>query len=67
MKQFYFYPCTKTGKMKKGFCRCIGSAYDLLKTLNDWRKFAKRFNLKYYAFKPADGDMYTVVELFPQN
>lgn len=52
----YFYPCTKSGKMLKGFCRTISDCAGLYHSIDNWKKFSAQFNFKisYYALSFDD-------------
>lgn len=49
MNGFKLYPCTKSGKMLKGFCMTIcDDPADVLATVAGWRRFSEKFGIKYY-------------------
>lgn len=62
---FEVYPCSKDGKLLKGFCltQCDGNG--VMHTVAGYRRFSKKFGIEYYAFRCISlPDMdFTVVSL----
>lgn len=58
MVQFIYFPCSKSGKILKGFCPTVGDGNHMLNDVISYRKFGKKFGIKYYAFKIySDSDL----------
>lgn len=52
MSSFIYFPCSKSGRILKGFCPTIANRAFMLRDVCDYRKFSKR--IKYYAFAVYD-------------
>lgn len=61
--EFTIYPCNKNGKILKGFCPTITDGQGVLSTVAGWKKFAKQFKIRYYAFKSNDVETFTICKL----
>lgn len=42
------YPCTKSGKMLKGFCLTVCDLQGMSDTLFNWKRFSSKFGISYY-------------------
>lgn len=59
MKSFIYFPCSKSGRILKGFCPTIADGTSMLRDVCEYRKFSKRFGIKYYAFAVYDDSFMT--------
>lgn len=63
MSDFIYFPCSKSGKILKGFCPSIADGTTMLRDICNYRKFSKRFGIKYYAFAVYDSEMASYIDL----
>lgn len=49
MNEIIMYPCSKSGKILKGFCPIVVTHLsDVSRTLLGWIRFSDKFGIKYY-------------------